>query len=343
VSTAVRQTRAARRGRGTVDRTGSSVAALSSEAVLERGRRPYDPPMPNRSEPASFEFDRATAVVAKDDGATFTADIDAGWTVGPKPNGGYLLATAARAAGEALAAAGSAHRDPLAATAHFLRAPDVGPAKVQVDVLRLGRSASHVRTTLIQGERSCVEATFTMGTLPDKAPTAWWSGLQPLVLPPVEDCVPVPATREGAPFVVSIMDRMSVHLDPAVTGFATGRPGGGGDIRGWASFADDRPVDPLALLFFADAFPPATFELVATGWVPTLSLTAYIRARPAPGPLRISQRAQVVADDRFDEVCEVWDSKDRLVAQATQLAGIRIEAGAQPPSRHVVEEMTPRP
>ena len=35
------------------------------------------------------------------------------------------------------------------------------------------------------------------------------------------------------------------------------------------------------------------------------------------------QRAQLVADGRVDEVCELWDAGGRLVGQATQLAAIR--------------------
>jgi hypothetical protein len=73
-----------------------------------------------------------------------------------------------------------------------------------------------------------------------------------------------------------------------------------------------------------DALPPVTFNLGAPGWVPTLELTAYVRARPAPGPLQIRQRGRLVVDGRLDEVCDVWDSEGRLVAQATQLAGVRV-------------------
>ena len=36
--------------------------------------------------------------------------------------------------------------------------------------------------------------------------------------------------------------------------------------------------------------------------------------------------------ERFDEICEVWDASDRLVAQATQLAAIRIPEGLAPPT-----------
>lgn len=131
---------------------------------------------------------------------------------------------------------------------------------------------------------------------------------------------------------MSIMDRADVRLDPAVMGFATGSPSGRAELRGWISLADGRPADPLAMLFFLDSLPPATFELARTGWVPTLSLTAYVRAWPAPGPLRVRQYAQSVDQDRIDEVCELWDATGRLVGQATQLAAIRIPDGVEPPA-----------
>lgn len=279
-----------------------------------------------------FEFDAATAVHHRADSTTFEMTVDAGWTVGPKPNGGYLLATAARAAGEALALVDSDHRDPLASTAHYLAAPDPGPAEIVTQVLRTGRSASQIRATIVQDGRACVDATFTMGTLDPEPAKPWWTNRVPFDLPPIDECVKLPSAREGAPFVVSIMDRSDLRLDPEVIGFASGQPSGKAELRGWISFTDGRPVDPLGLLFFADAFPPATFELANAGWVPTLSLSVYVRAVPVPGPLRVSQVAQVVDGGRFDEVCEVWDASDRLVAQASQLAAIRIPDGLQPPA-----------
>ncbi len=277
------------------------------------------------------EFDRAIAVRPRPDGASFDADVDPGWTVGPKPNGGYLLAMGARAAADGLADAGGQHRDPIAATAHYLRAPDPGPIEISTQILRAGRSASQVRATLIQAGTACVEATYTLAALPEDPPEPWWSAAPAPDVSAYDASHRIPAQREGMDFTVSIMDRAEVRLDPAVLGFAAGRPSGSGELRGWISFADERPVDPIGLLFFLDALPPATFELVATGWVPTLSLTAYVRARPAPGPLRIRQRALLVADDRVDEVCEIWDTRGRLVAQATQLAAIRVPEGATPP------------
>jgi hypothetical protein len=53
-------------------------------------------------------------------------------------------------------------------------------------------------------------------------------------------------------------------------------------------------------------------------------LTVYVRALPVPGPVRVLQRAQLIAGQRVDEACFIWDGTGRLVAQGTQLAGIRL-------------------
>ena len=68
-----------------------------------------------------YSFDLATAVAGGPD--RWTAEVDPGWTVAGRPNGGYLLALATRAA---LGAAGQPH--PLAVSAHFLAPADLGPA-----------------------------------------------------------------------------------------------------------------------------------------------------------------------------------------------------------------------
>ena len=73
-----------------------------------------------------------------------------------------------------------------------------------------------------------------------------------------------------------------------------------------------------------DAFPPATFDIEFSGWVPTLELTVYIRALPAPGPVRVLQRAELIDALRVDESCYLWDRSGRLVAQGRQLAGVRL-------------------
>jgi hypothetical protein len=61
----------------------------------------------------------------------------------------------------------------------------------------------------------------------------------------------------------------------------------------------------------------------SSGWVPTLQMSTYLRAHPAPGWLGIRIAANVVAEGTVDETCVVWDSRGQVVAQATQLARLR--------------------
>jgi Thioesterase-like superfamily len=254
-------------------------------------------------------------------GGRYAATLDPGWAIGSKPNGGYLLSVLARAAvAEAAIGAAAPLPHPAAVSAHFLAAPDPGPAEVLVEVLRRGRSASQVRATLVAGGRRCVEALVTCGRLDPPAP--YFSSVEPVELPPEEDCLPAPANDPR--FTVPIFAEVQVRLDPATAGFATGTPALAGEIRGWARMAAT-PPDPYAVLVALDILPPATFDLGLVGsWVPTMELTAYLRALPADGPLRVRQRARLVARDRVDEDCHVWDAAGALVGSATQLAAVRL-------------------
>lgn len=278
-------------------------------------------------------FDRATAVSSPAPGdptGPCGMTVDAGWSIGGRPNGGYLLAAMARAARAALASAeGPDHPHPVTATAHYVASPDPGPAEVQTEVLRRGRRMSQVRARLVRGGAPHVEATFTLGRH-DGSAAPWWTDLDVPAMPPMEECVRLGGIGPGG-VVLPIMEQVDIRLDPATAGFRDGRPSGVAELRGWLAFADGRAPDPLALLYVADSFPPATFELATVGWVPTLELTVYVRAVPAPGPLVVRQRAHLVESDLVDEVCDVWDSRGRLVAQATQLAGLRVGDTAPPP------------
>jgi len=243
---------------------------------------------------------------------TYSAQLDPEWTVSGNPHGGYLLAILARAA----IAADGTQPHPLSASAVYSSPPEVGPATVVVEPLRRGRTASQSRVTLVQKERTRVEALFTLGRL-DGSDRPRWTDAPPPAIAPASEC-PVSSTEPpGAGVRVAMLDTVEQRLDPA----SLSTPG---DIRGWLSFADGTPFDPVSLLYVADSFPPATFTLGSVGWVPTLELTVYVRAVPAPGRLRVRQRARLIAGGLVDEVCEAWDANDRVVVQATQLALVRM-------------------
>ena len=202
----------------------------------------------------------------------------------------------------------------------YVRSPDVGPAVIETTVIRVGRSASQVEARVVQDGVAGVAARFTLGTLHD-ASAPYWGEIPPVAIAPLADC----PEFGGLPGRADNGTRLAFDPDHRLEFRADGVGGNGaGELRAWIRFADDTPFDPVALLYVCDAMPPATFSILSTGWVPTLDLTTYVRAIPAPGPLRVRFRAQVIQDGFADELCEVWDSADRLVAQSTQLCALRL-------------------
>lgn len=270
--------------------------------------------MSHSDEPTAFT---AASMVEEISPGHFETAISPGWTIGGKPNGGYLLAILARAATHV-----SPHDHVLAASAHYLRSPDPGPASIETEVLRVGRSASQVRTRLVHDGKPCIEALTTIGTLDPHDKPYWTDGLPSPELRDRADAIRVPGTNPTG-LRVAIMDQVDLRIDPEDMGFGVGRPSGRGELNGWLELPGE-DFDPISLLYALDSLPPATFDIEMSGWVPTFELTAYIRALPTPGPVRIQQRAQLIDAHKVDEVCLVWDSTGRLVAQATQLAGIRL-------------------
>lgn len=265
----------------------------------------------------AFTFAEVTALAADGQGQ-FTAEVSPEWTIAGKPNGGYLLAMLGRAA-----ASVSRHPHVIAASAHYLSSPDPGPVRIRADVLRTGRSASHVRAAMSQGERACADSLITLSELAAGVAPYWNGGPPAAGTAAYEDCprlVPRLPTGER----VAIMDHVEVRLEPAASGFTAGRPSGRGELRGWLGLPGGAAFGPESLLYAVDAFPPATFDIEFSGWVPTLELTAYVRALPAPGPVRVLQRAHLIDARRVDESCFVWDHTGRLVAHGTQLAAIRL-------------------
>ncbi|MFD3744817.1 thioesterase family protein [Nocardia sp. NPDC058633] len=261
-------------------------------------------------------FAEATAVIPSDDNAC-AADLDPQWTVGGKLHGGYLMAVMARAA-----AAHADHPQVTAISATFLAPPSPGPATVTVDVLRAGRTSTQVRARLEQNGRSCTEALITLGVLEDLDP--WWTTAVTPEIPAEVDCFHSPSNPPGAPFPVPLLDVVEHRLDPSTLGFVVGEPSMKGRIAAWLRLADGSDWDSFALLIALDPIPPASLTLGMPGWAPTISFTAYLRRRPAPGPVHVIMHATDVTAGRMHETAEVWDATGNLVGCATQLAAVRI-------------------
>jgi acyl-CoA thioesterase len=263
-----------------------------------------------------FEFDADTALTRVDDGRYEIALTDR-WSIGAAPNGGYLMAVAARAVLDA-----SAHPDPLTVTGHYLRPPAVGPTVVEVERVRAGRMISTFTARLRQ--RDGEAAWFAVATTdiaaadgPTKVDAA------PPDLPPPDECVPRRPVPMPGGLPIAIGDRFDLRFAPGEPGWAYGRPSGVPEVRGWLRLADGREPDPLLCLVAVDSLPPTVFELGLSGWVPTIEMTVHVRARPAPGWLRVAIRSRALQSGFVEEDAEVWDADGTLVAMSRQLARVR--------------------
>ena len=257
-----------------------------------------------------WELDRALELTATGP-EEYAATLDPGWVIGGGIHGGYLMALLAGAARSVL----PAKPDPLAISAHFTSASIPGPATLSARLLRDGGSVGTVAVDLSQDGALRISALATVGILGDGAD--WRSTSPPLELPPPEEC---PVMPDEVRAMLPLTQRFDMRFDPATAGFLRGEAGEEALLQSWFRLADGREPDALALLVALDAMPPVTFAMGQPGWAPTLELTCYLRAEPAPGWLLLSHRARTFAGGMFEEDCEVWDSAGRLVAQSRQLA-----------------------
>jgi hypothetical protein len=242
-------------------------------------------------------------------------ELSPGWTVGQRPHSGYLLALLARAATSVVQGDANDSPDPLAVSAQFLRSPGIGAALLRTTV---GSSAvgafTPVRVTLEQSGRTCVEAMVTVGRLPDDVPVRAEHPSQGVEPPPKAiDLAALPAGES-----VRLFRMCDVRLDPQAVGFLHGRPGDPPRLRLWVRPRGADP-DPLFALVAGDAFLPLMFGPGRLGWSPAVQFTALLRARPAPGWLRLQVESRAVHGPWFDEDATIIDATGRLVCQARQL------------------------
>lgn len=259
------------------------------------------------------KFDEATQAIRVDE-TTYDVCLDPGYAIGGPLNGGYLMAVALRAAVDA-----SPFEHPVSTTAQFLRAPVAGPARVEVERLKAGRTVAFLRARLVQDGAAQMECLVTTATLGD-GPPAYADEQPPHLMPPPEQCVKLPDPRPESGMTLNA--QMELLFDPPTIGWLTGEPSGRPESRAYFRMAEPQDPDPYVLALAVDAMPPVVFSAGARGWAPTVDLTWHLRALPAPGPLTLIGSGRLVHDGWFDEEVEVRDSRGRLVAQSRQLARV---------------------
>jgi acyl-CoA thioesterase len=255
-------------------------------------------------------FDEETRAT-KSAGGQWHGVVSPEWNIGDNPNGGYLLSLISSALSQEIA-----HPDPISITTHYLR-PGLQDTEYQIniDVIRVGRTLSNVRATLIQAGKPRLEVMAVYGDLSQSVGVENEIPMIAPVIPAEPLCCDRTGDLQG--IELPIMNRLSVRLNPeqSVSGESTEPV-----ISGWIRFTDGREPDARSLLLFCDAFPPSPFGYLGNvGWVPTVELTVHVRQRPAVGWILGQFTTNHLAGGRMIESGALWDSTGSLVAQSRQL------------------------
>lgn len=256
-----------------------------------------------------FEFDQDTQLTPQGEGEWSTVISDR-WNITTIPNGGFVFALILGAVTQT-----SAHPDPLSATAHFLGKTEPGPARIVVQVLKEGRSLSTVEFGLFQQERLLVKGLVTLGNLSHQLGPTRLEQQRPDLGPPSKLITRRPNLRL---FPMSGQFDYQIPADKAEG--ILGEPTGQAQISAKLRFADGREPDLNSLALFADALPPAVFQLGYRGWTPTIELTIHFRAHPVPGWIWSEISTSFLEKGLLEEDGRLWDEVGQLVALSRQLA-----------------------
>jgi hypothetical protein len=281
-----------------------------------------------------YSFDQAIELAYTESPDVFIADLPTSWRVHRGPiNGGLTVSVALKGLFERLEKQ-FGHPDPLVVSAFYLAAADPGPTEVRTEVIRSGRSMSTGQASVWQIGRdgAPTERLRTIATFADlgSSPPTVHTVARPPYLPPPEKCIHIDDLPGYPRDEVEVIQHYDMLIDPDTAGGPDGRPSGLGQLRAWFRMRDLREPSALLLPLVVDAFPPIAWDLGVSGWVPTLELTVHVRARPAPGWLKVEITSANLAGGFLEEDAEVWDSSDRLVAQARQLAKVITAPNALP-------------
>ncbi len=248
-------------------------------------------------------------------GGVYDGVLDEHWTIGPKVHGGAMLALCANAARTEV---GVDDIEPIVVSGNFLWAPDPGALQVHTTVRKRGRRISLVDVELRQRDRVAVRAAITLGVPEhDAAPLLSTNPVVALMTPePPPGLEPIGPGHRMAD-IVHLAHGCDIR--PSLTTMAPRSDGGPPVIEYWVRPRGESP-DVLFALLCGDVSAPVTFGVNRFGWAPTVQLTAFLRARPADGWLRVLCTTTQIGQEWFDEDHVVVDSAGRIVVQSRQLA-----------------------
>jgi hypothetical protein len=240
--------------------------------------------------------------------------------------------------------------EPIAVSGNFLWAPDPGPMRVVTTVRKRGRRVSLIDVEVRQGGRTgdvgalpthaggpparggrsreeqkvAVRAAVTLGDPEHHLPPLL--SVNPVV--PLMTPEPPPGLEPigpGHPMEDIVHLAHGCDIRPSLTTFTPRTDGGPPIIEYWVRPKGVAP-DVLFALLCGDVSAPVTFGVNRMDWAPTVQLTAYLRALPADGWLRVLCTTVQIGQNWFDEDHIVVDCEGRIIVQSRQLAMVPADA-----------------
>jgi hypothetical protein len=257
-------------------------------------------------------FDKDTALSSLGP-SRFEGTIADSWSINDTPNGGYLMAMLAGAMMRE-----SVKKHTPIVTANYVSRCTAGRAEVLVEEISQSKQFNRLQAKLFQDGNEKIRAFGTFGEEKYDCFMVRYESPPP-DLPPVEECLGVPAMPK-----FNLLENIDMRLDPSCAGWMRGALAEKSENRGWITFRDGRPFDLLSVFLIADAFPPAIFASQGLmGWVPTIELSINVRNVPETRWLKCVFRTRFINCGLMEEDGEVWDENGSLVAISRQIAQFR--------------------
>jgi acyl-CoA thioesterase len=278
-------------------------------------------------------FFDATSVRPTGGDGTYAAELDERWNLRPLPQGGIVTAIAVRAMEDAL---GLGEQRPRTLHTTFAAQVAHGPLRVEVEVLRQGRSMSQARAEVRNPDAARGHLTTCIFGSPRDG-FSFTDLVPPADIPPPQDC---PSFRDAPPDVALDWEPMPFWSElvegRAVLGHAPWEDyiPDRAERAMWYRF-DDAPLlddgrfDPLALVVLADTMPGAVGEKIGPtdrAWfAPSVDLTVHLLDDCRSAWVLAHNRGHHAGDGYASANMTLWDcgmdgtAEPRLVAYATQL------------------------
>lgn len=207
-------------------------------------------------------------------------------------------------------------RNVLAASSHFLRPGEPGPAVAVVDDVKQGMTASTHRVTLHQGDRPVLTTLATVG--PEATGSTRFADAPP-ALPPRSECSD-PRTRDGEYFPDWVHFQDLLAPTDEIVDFFAGEVLEEPDLHAWVRLRDGAPINGARLALLADDWPPSPWMLGTFGIMRTVELNLHLFHSGHRGWAMARVRTRVLFDDLFTVSGALWSEDGEPLGEWRQVA-----------------------